>query len=66
MRVVCPQCGNKKTFLDPQTTDEPCYACSSENRNDQLRQASLVNKGHTHHCAIRQIWGDGECECGIN
>jgi hypothetical protein len=23
----------------------------------------LVLKGHTRHCAIRQIFGDGECEC---
>ncbi len=23
----------------------------------------LMQKGHTNHCAKRQIWGDGECEC---
>lgn len=23
----------------------------------------LVGEGHTHHCACRMTWGDGECEC---
>lgn len=22
-------------------------------------------KGHSHHCACRQVWGDGECECDL-
>ena len=20
-------------------------------------------EGHSHHCACRMVWGDGECEC---
>ena len=24
----------------------------------------LRDQGHTHHCACRIVWGDGECECG--
>ncbi len=23
----------------------------------------LQKKGHTHHCAVRHVYGDGECEC---
>lgn len=23
----------------------------------------LCDEGHSHHCACRQVWGDGECEC---
>jgi len=23
----------------------------------------LIKAGHTLHCAKRQVWGDGECEC---
>lgn len=23
----------------------------------------LRDEGHTHHCACRIIWGDGECSC---
>jgi hypothetical protein len=28
----------------------------------------LVVIGHTRHCACRQVWGDGYCECrkGLN
>jgi hypothetical protein len=25
----------------------------------------LELSGHTNHCACRQVWGDGECECGV-
>lgn len=25
----------------------------------------LVAKGHSRHCACRQVWGDGECECDM-
>jgi hypothetical protein len=23
----------------------------------------ITDQGHTLHCAQRQVWGDGECEC---
>jgi len=25
----------------------------------------IVASGHSSHCACRQVWGDGECECGM-
>lgn len=25
---------------------------------------ALEATGHTRHCAARQVWGDGFCECG--
>ena len=25
----------------------------------------IQEKGHSHHCACRQVWGDGECECDM-
>lgn len=25
----------------------------------------LMDQGHSHHCACRQVWGDGECECDL-
>ena len=25
----------------------------------------LMNKGHPYHCAFRQLYGDGECECEL-
>lgn len=26
----------------------------------------LKKKGHSEHCACRQVWGDGECECHLH
>jgi hypothetical protein len=28
-------------------------------------QEELEAEGHTAHCAARQVWGDGKCECGL-
>ena len=34
---------------------------------DELQAIVILHDiGHTHHCACRQIWGDGECECKIS
>lgn len=30
---------------------------------DKIKIKQLIKLGHTHHCAYRQVWGDGECEC---
>lgn len=30
---------------------------------DYERIDQLQESGHTYHCAARQVWGDGECEC---
>ena len=30
---------------------------------DKIGQLRL--EGHTHHCACRLVWGDGECECQV-
>ena len=39
-------------------------------KDDELQWAldkraikELEQQGHTFHCAARQVWGDGECEC---
>ena len=31
--------------------------------NDAAKIQHLVSRGHSEHCAQRQVWGDGECEC---
>ena len=34
--------------------------------NKELLQIDEIRKtGHSYHCACRQIWGDGECECDL-
>ena len=32
--------------------------------NDLGRMADLEDLGHHMDCAVRMVWGDGECECG--
>lgn len=34
-----------------------------EARRDNMDIEWIVGQGHTLHCAQRQVWGDGECEC---
>ena len=34
------------------------------NDEDEVKINELIRIGHTLHCSCRQVWGDGECECG--
>lgn len=34
-------------------------------RRDNMDIQWLTDQGHTLHCAQRQVWGDGECECAF-
>ena len=34
-----------------------------EYRKEQKEVIDLQAEGHSLHCAQRQVWGDGECEC---
>jgi hypothetical protein len=34
-----------------------------EARRDNVDIEWISGQGHTLHCAQRQVWGDGECEC---
>lgn len=43
---------DKKEELEKQWSDE-----------DDVKIKELIEVGHTRHCACRQVWGDGECEC---
>ena len=36
-----------------------------EFKEDYERIDKLIDDGHPEHCACRQIWGDGECECDM-
>jgi hypothetical protein len=39
-----------------------------DNKTDSTDAAAILAleaDGHSHHCACRQVWGDGECECPI-
>jgi hypothetical protein len=36
---------------------------ADQHRKDTEEILRLEIAGHTNHCASRQVWGDGECEC---
>jgi len=46
-----------------------CSACAirltTESKADYARIEELESTGHSSHCACRQVWGDGECECSL-
>lgn len=44
---------------------EKLYEILSENEQDRLTIKALMREGHSYHCACRQVWGDGECECDL-
>lgn len=48
----CIECGN-------------CYDDDGAHSLDASEIARLTKEGHTEHCAARQVWGDGECECKL-
>lgn len=37
--------------------------CEADPRTDIVDIQLIKDQGHTLHCAQRQVWGDGECEC---
>lgn len=75
----CEDCGEywkQLYFAGP--TDAGAYLCGdcivkmhaknedyekSLSMEEQRRIEEIVADGHTNHCACRQVWGDGECEC---
>jgi hypothetical protein len=44
--------------------DRPRWFIWSIQHRHELREIKeLERNGHHPHCATRQVWGDGECEC---
>lgn len=73
--MICQDCGAEyeKWLPDEAIENNRCLDCNAERwqeweqeEADNLAQiAILQNQGHSHHCACRQVWGDGECECDM-
>jgi hypothetical protein len=55
--MKCKNCGEDYTKAGI-THPDVCASCS----DDFDAIDAFVAKGHSHHCACRQVWGDGECE----
>lgn len=61
---TCKMCGVKEaTAKNSQGDLIMCQDCFGEWKHDQAVIKRLERSGHTYHCACRQVWGDGECEC---
>lgn len=57
--MECPQCGEEAWCF----VNGTCIICNEENDKMYRQIDTLINTGHTEHCAKRQVYGDGECEC---
>ncbi|MBT0666370.1 hypothetical protein KI809_18840 [Geobacter pelophilus] len=55
----------EKVIRDQQRAiDEHLSAAEIEEDNEKFQvEMALCEQGHTAHCAARQAWGDGVCEC---
>jgi len=58
--IKCNMCGQENC----RDNEELCDGCRLQADSDNELQVKLIAVGHTEHCAARQVWGDGECECG--
>lgn len=73
--LTCQDCGCQYDKWLPAGAIENnrCLSCNEagwekweEDEADNLKRIEEMQKqGHSHHCACRQIWGDGECECDL-
>ena len=57
----CPQCGRLTVIVSAGI----CLECIKENEEADQEINVLIQDGHSAHCANRQVWGDGECECHL-
>jgi len=55
---ICKMCG-----ADLISIGQMCFNCKKEAYQKNREINHLISLGHPHPCAVRQIWGDGECEC---
>ena len=68
---ACEQCCSKmKQLYFSGPADAGCYLCINciktahfQHVKDLKRISQLEAAGHGSHCAARQVYGDGECEC---
>ena len=69
--MKCKKCG--EDFDSTVTVFRYCSGCNenlwqvwlTEEAYDLEKIKEIQAQGHSHHCACRQVWGDGECECEL-
>lgn len=73
--MICKDCKTEYEKWLPNGVIENnlCLLCNEwhwrewevETKDDHKRIDAFISKGHSEHCACRQVWGDGECECDL-
>lgn len=72
--MKCKKCGKEyEKWYEYGIENHLCLDCNSlmwkewerEHAGDLKEIKKLQSQGHPHHCACRQVWGDGECECDL-
>lgn len=60
--MICMIC-NKEYKRGKQDENLLCRKCDEIQQEEIKEIEEIIKEGHTRHCACRQVWGDGECEC---
>jgi hypothetical protein len=73
--MTCETCGKEYAKWLPEAAIENnlCLPCNEaawrsweiDRAEEGRRIEKIMSQGHSHHCACRQVWGDGECECDL-
>lgn len=70
----CESCGKEQVqmWFASDGFGEGCYWCLDcivemyeENERTVREMNDIEKQGHHPHCAARQVFGDGECECNL-
>jgi len=51
--------------MDMRDFELPTKEQLAQAAEDEERIEALESEGHPPHCAARQVFGDGECECDL-
>jgi len=57
--------GGVENNLCPGCNEKQWKEWKEENKEELKQIEEIQNQDHPHHCACRQVWGDGECECDL-
>ena len=73
--MICKECQQKydKWLAIAAYENHLCLLCNEWHwrswEKEEANNLKLIDKiqaeGHPRHCACRQVWGDGECECDL-
>jgi hypothetical protein len=70
----CKECGKEyENWSSGPIENHLCLECNEkkwaefeeEHKEEYERIEQIKAAGHSVHCACRQVWGDGECECDL-